>query len=548
MIVIIDNYDSFTYNLVQYCGELGAEVKVYRNDETTPEQIAALNPSHIIISPGPGRPADNAGISNAVIRQFHGQLPILGVCLGHQCITHVFGGRVDRAERLMHGKVSRIVHQGHPLFSGLPTPFEATRYHSLISYEPLPDCLEVLARTPEGEIMAIGHRDAPTYGVQFHPESILTPDGKRLLRNFLAMHPVGANFSVSGRELVQDAASLDIRTALERALAREHLTSDEAEHVMLAIMTGEVTPSQIGAYLAAIRAKGETVAEITGFARAMRQTAVRINPSRRPLLDTCGTGGDRSHTFNISTTAAFIVAGAGVAVAKHGNRSVSSSSGSADVLLALGVNLDLSPERVATCIDEVGMGFLFASKLHPAMKHAIGPRREMAVRTVFNLLGPLTNPAGAELQVMGVYDGDLVPIIANVLKELGSQSALVVHGADHLDELSTTGLNRVAFLRGGEVQVYELDPASLGLTHATLDMIKGGDPERNAAITRSVLAGEASPYRDIALYNAAMALVVASLANDPQEGLELAIRSVDSGAAATVLRNLVAFSQAEVKA
>ncbi|MHB1357108.1 MAG: bifunctional anthranilate synthase component II/anthranilate phosphoribosyltransferase [Anaerolineae bacterium] len=549
MIVVIDNYDSFTYNLVQYLGELGAEIKVFRNDQTTLEEIAALKPSHILISPGPGAPATSAGISNDVIRYFHARIPILGVCLGHQCITHVFGGRVDRAKRLMHGKVSRIVHEGHPFFTGLPTPFEATRYHSLIAYDPLPDCLQVLARTPEGEIMALTHRQAPTLGVQFHPESILTPDGKRLLRNFIAMSiDTGFALGISG---VQNEATItsgiDMRTALEHALAREHLTTDEAEQVMMTIMSGQATPSQIGAYLAAIRAKGETVAEITGFARAMRQYVVRVTPRRRPLLDTCGTGGDSRHTFNISSTAAFIVSGAGVAVAKHGNRSVSSSSGSADVLMALGVNLELTPERVADCIDEVGMGFLFAPRLHPAMKHAIGPRREMAVRTVFNILGPLTNPAGAELQILGVYNADLVPLLANVLRELGSLSAFVVHGADGLDELSTTGPNRVAYLHNAEIQVYELDPADLGLPRTTLAQLRGGDPQQNAAITLGVLNGEPSPYRDIALLNAGLALVVAGQASTPQEGLMLAARSVDSGAARRVLEQLVAFTQAEVK-
>jgi anthranilate synthase/phosphoribosyltransferase len=549
MIVVIDNYDSFTYNLVQYLGELGAEVAVYRNDEITPEALEALHPSHILISPGPGSPAVDAGISNAVIARFHGQVPILGVCLGHQCITHVFGGRVDRAARLMHGKVSRIAHQGHPLFAGLPTPFEATRYHSLIAFEPLPDCLQVLARTAEGEVMALTHRDAPTLGVQFHPESILTPEGKRLLRNFMALRIGGEPASVaSDSQPGAETAGLGMRAALERALAREHLSSDEAEEVMMTIMAGQATPSQIGAYLAALRAKGETVAEITGFARAMRQHAVHVNPTRRPLLDTCGTGGDSSHTFNISTTAAFIVAGAGVAVAKHGNRSVSSASGSADVLAALGVNLELTPERVAACIDEVGLGFLFAPRLHPAMKHAIGPRREMAVRTVFNLLGPLTNPAGAELQMLGVYDGDLVALVANVLGELGARSALVVHGADGLDELSTTGPNRIAALRDGQVQVYALDAADLGLPRATLAQLRGGDPARNAVITRAVLAGEPSPYRDIALLNAGLALVVADLAATPREGLSLAARSIDSGAAQRVLDHLVAFSQAEASA
>ncbi|MBC7237412.1 MAG: anthranilate phosphoribosyltransferase, partial [Chloroflexi bacterium] len=461
MIIVIDNYDSFTYNLVQYLGELGAEPWVFRNDRVTVGELASMHPTHIVISPGPGTPERDAGITNQVIRRFHGQVPILGVCLGHQCIAHTFGGRVGRAPRLMHGKTSRIIHTGDPLFAGIPASFEATRYHSLIVEEPLPDVLEVLARTPEGEIMALRHREAPTYGVQFHPESILTQGGKRLLQNFLRITQVGAIVSLAGT--TAPSPSIDLPTAIERALQREHLSTDEAEAVMNRIMLGEATPAQIGAFLAALRAKGETVPEITGFARAMRNHATRVTPTRRPLIDTCGTGGDGAHTFNISTTSALVVAGAGVAVAKHGNRSVSSRCGSADVLMALGVNLNLPPEKIAACIDEVGFGFLFAPALHPAMKHAIGPRREMGVRTVFNILGPLTNPAGASVQIIGVYHPDLVETLAGVLRDLGSEAAFVVNSFDGLDELSLAGPNTIAALHKGQIRRITLDPKQYGL-------------------------------------------------------------------------------------
>ena len=574
MIVVIDNYDSFTYNLVQYLGELGAEPWVFRNDRITLGELENMRPSHIVISPGPGTPEHDAGITNRVIRHFHGRVPILGVCLGHQCIAHVFGGRVSRAPRLMHGKVSRIVHQGGPLFAGIPTPFEATRYHSLIVQEPLPDELEVLARTPEGEVMALRHRQGLTFGVQFHPESILTPHGKRLLKNFLALRygplskgegePSAVGFQQSaGPALPASGESrgeghfprpdlgegrgegliLDLPLALERTLAREHLSADEAEAVMARIMSGEATPAQIGAYLAALRAKGETVAEIVGFARAMRQHATPVRPTRRPLVDTCGTGGDRANTFNISTTAALVVAGAGVAVAKHGNRSVSSRCGSADVLGALGVKLDLGPEAIARCIDEVGFGFLFAPMLHPAMKHAIGPRREMGVRTVFNILGPLTNPAGASVQLMGVYEPSLLLPLANVLAELGAEAAYVVHGADGLDELSTTGLNRVACLQDGRISCQELDPAGYGLERASLEALRGGDAAENARITREILSGARGPRRDVVLLNAGLALVAAKVAADLSEGIARAAEAIDSGRAARVLDELIRFTQ-----
>ena len=542
MIVVIDNYDSFTYNLVQYMGELGASPKVFRNDKVTVDDIEALGPSHIVISPGPGTPGADSGVSNTVIERFHGQVPILGVCLGHQCIAHTFGGVVGRADRLMHGKVSRIRHRGDRLFDGIPTVFEATRYHSLIVQEPLPETLETLATTLLGEIMAIKHREGPTYGVQFHPESILTGHGKRLLKNFLMLDQGQAKPMAAAAKVV--ATGLSLSTALEKVLSQEHLSSEEAEAVMMTIMSGQATPAQIGALLAALRAKGETVAEITGFARAMRQHMTPVAPQRRPLIDTCGTGGDGAHSFNISTTAAFVVAGAGVAVAKHGNRSVSSRSGSADVLSALGVNLELAPQAVAQCIDHVGFGFLFAPRLHPAMKHAIGPRREMGVRTVFNILGPLTNPAGAQVQLIGVFSPQLVEPIACVLRDLGSSSAFVVNSADGLDELTTAGPNTVAALCDGVVRMMSIDPLDLGFAQADRQAYRGGDAQENAAITREILAGARGPKRDVVLLNAGMALVAAGVASTPQDGVAQAAESIDSGRAEQVLADLIAFSEA----
>lgn len=533
MIVVIDNYDSFTYNLVQYLGELGAQVRVFRNDQATLEEIEALHPTHIVISPGPGDP-DDAGISNDVIRRFAGRVPILGVCLGHQCIGQVFGGRIGPAPRLMHGKTSLIHHADHPIFEGVPNPFEAARYHSLIVEEPLPEELLPIAHTEEGEVMGLCHHDLPVIGLQFHPESILTDVGRQILRNFLQM---------GGGEEEKATMEFDIREAIARLMEGRDLSEAEAEAVMGQIMAGEATPAQIGAFLTALRLKGERVEEITGCARAMRRSAIPVRPRRRDLVDTCGTGGDGTGTFNISTTVAFVVAGAGLGVAKHGNRSISSRCGSADVLEALGVNLELTPEQVAQCIDEVGIGFLFAPRLHPAMKHAIGPRREMGVRTIFNILGPLTNPAGATRQIMGVYDPGLTSPLAQVLGRLGVQAAFVVHGADGLDELSTTGVNRVSYLREGWMKDFSLDPAEMGLPRARVEDLQGGTVEENARITRAVLAGERGPRRDVVLLNAAAALVVGGLTRDLEEGLQRAAETIDSGRAQEKLEALVAFTQ-----
>jgi anthranilate phosphoribosyltransferase len=329
------------------------------------------------------------------------------------------------------------------------------------------------------------------------------------------------------------------------------MSAGQAESVMDEVMTGAATPAQIAGFLVALRVKGETVEEITGCARAMRRAAVPVRPQRTDVIDTCGTGGDRAGTFNISTTTAFVAAGAGLAVAKHGNRSVSSQSGSADVLRVLGVDLDLTPEQVAQAIDEVGIGFLFAPRLHPAMRYAIGPRRELGVRTVFNILGPLTNPAGAQSQLLGVYDASLTEPLARVLQELGGRAGYVVHGADRLDELTTTGLNRVSVFgvggADGPVVTDTVDPRELGFAPAQIEELRGGDPEENAQITRSVLSGEdRGPRRDIVLLNSAAALLVGGLASDLREGVALAAESIDGGAALGKLEALAAFSQSVV--
>ncbi len=537
-VLVIDNYDSFTYNLVQYLGELGADVTVFRHDEISPDEIEAQNPSHILISPGPGDP-DDAGISLALIERFHKSTPILGVCLGHQCIGQAFGGKIVQAKSLMHGKTSKIEHDGKGVFRNIPQNFTATRYHSLVVEDTLPDCLEVTARTPDGEMMGIRHKEFPVEGVQFHPEAILTEHGHQLLQNFLEGK---MNHSTAVKKA--QAEALDIKSALSKILDGKDLTEAEAEAVMEQIMTGNAEASQIGAYLTALRMKGESVSEIVGSARAMRTAAVRVYPTATDLVDTCGTGGDGSGTFNISTTVAFVVAGAGQPVAKHGNRSISSRSGSADVLEALGVNLVLTPKQVAEAIDTVGIGFLFAPKLHPAMKHAIGTRRAMGVRTIFNLLGPLTNPAGADFQLMGIYDGSLTEIIAKVFRVLGSQSAYVVHGAGGLDELTTTGDNTVSILRDGVVETKTLRPQDFGFKLAKPEDLLGGSAIENAEITRAILRGEdQSARRDVVVFNAGAALVVGRKAETLEAGIAMAKESIDSGAAAKTLNDFITFTQ-----
>jgi anthranilate phosphoribosyltransferase len=337
-----------------------------------------------------------------------------------------------------------------------------------------------------------------------------------------------------------------IQAALAQLLDGKDLSRDEAREVMDTIMSGEATPAQIGGFLVALRLKGETADEIAGCAEAMRAHVVRVTPRRDDLVDTAGTGGDGGKTFNISTAAALVAAAAGAAVAKHGNRSVSSQAGSADVLESLGFELDLTPDRIATSIDELGFGFMFAPTHHPAMKHAMPVRRELAARTVFNVLGPLTNPAGARAQVVGVYSPLLVPVIADVLAQLDARRAFVVHGAGGIDELSPAGSNLVYEVVEGSVRKREIDPLDLGLERCDPEELRGGTPDENAASIRAVFEGANGGRRSAILLNAAGAIAAGGHAEDLAEGLALAREALDSGAAAARLDALIAFSQAEV--
>lgn len=331
---------------------------------------------------------------------------------------------------------------------------------------------------------------------------------------------------------------MTIHEALLALLRLESLTMDEAARVMMTIMQGEATPAQIASLLTALRMKGETAEEIAGFARIMRGMAVRIAPRVPTLIDTCGTGGDKLKTFNISTAAAFVAAGAGAAVAKHGNRSVTSRSGSADVLEELGVNLAVSPDLVQRCIERIGVGFLFAQHFHPAMKYAGPVRREIGIRTVFNVLGPLTNPAGAPCQLLGVYDPALTDLLADVLRLLGSTRAFVVHGMLGLDEWSTAGPTRVSELRDGQVTTRLYTPAEVGLPEATPEELAGGNPAESALLIHALLCGQGGPKRDIVLLNAAAALLAGGHVASLADGLQRAAVSIDSGAALEKLQAL----------
>jgi anthranilate synthase/phosphoribosyltransferase len=532
MTLIIDNYDSFTYNLVQLFGELGQEVRVYRNDALTPEEAERLKPDYLVVSPGPCTP-NEAGVSIRMIRHFAGKIPVLGVCLGHQAVGAAFGAQVVQAPRLMHGKPSDILHDSRTIFSSLPPVFPAVRYHSLI-VEPksLPGVLEVSAWTAEGEIMAVRHKEYEVEGVQFHPESVATAVGRRIIQNFL--------------DRVKEGPAIDMKQAIARLVRGQDLNRGEMTTIMRILMDGEATPAQTGAFLAALSIKGETVEEISAATEVMRDKATHIPlPPGFKVVDTCGTGGDGAHTFNISTAAALIASGAGIPIAKHGNRSVGSRCGSADVLRELGVNTAIDAAKMARCVSRAGIGFLFAPTLHSAMRHVIGPRREIGVRSIFNILGPLSNPAFAQAQLLGVFDGKLVPVMAQVLKNVGVERALVVHGSDGLDEITLTGVSSVTELKDGQLHEWTLDPAELGLELCQPEELKGGTVEENAAILLSILEGrEQGPRREAALLNGAGAIYVGGGAESLAEALELARESLDSGKALVKLEALRKLSNA----
>ncbi|MCK4243099.1 MAG: anthranilate phosphoribosyltransferase [Dehalococcoidia bacterium] len=333
-----------------------------------------------------------------------------------------------------------------------------------------------------------------------------------------------------------------IKEAISALVSGQSLTMEQAGMVMEEIMGGEATPAQFGVFVTALRLKGETVEEIAGMARVMREKAIPVAVSE-PVVDTCGTGGDGSGSFNISTAAAFVVAGAGLKVAKHGNRSMSSICGSADVMEALGVNIDLGAEQVQRCLEEVGIGFMFAPNFHPAMKYAAAPRREIGIRTVFNILGPLTNPAGAKAQVLGVAEGSLTMKMARVLELLGCYHALVVHGEDGLDEITPGGRTTICELKEGIIKSYSVTPEEFGFPRVSVESLRGGSPQENAEILHRILKGAKGPRRDIVLMNAAAALVAGDRAENLEQGIQIATEAIDSGKALEKLEELIKISQ-----
>lgn len=543
MILLIDNYDSFSYNVFQLVGALESDVKVIRNDEMTVEEIEKLAPSHIILSPGPGRPAD-AGICEEVVTHFAGKIPVLGICLGHQAICEAFGGKITYAKELMHGKQSVAkIDNASNLFANMHGEMTVGRYHSLAaSEEDLPECLKITARTADGEVMAVEHVQYEVYGVQFHPESILTPEGNRVIENFLGKYSEETLTKIAEENKKKESDK--IKAAIIKLSKKEDIGYEMAKAVMNEIMDGNTSEVQKSAYLTALSMKGETIEEITGSAEAMRDHSLKLKTDRS-TLEIVGTGGDNANSFNISTTSAMVISAAGVPVTKHGNRAASSKSGAADCLEALGANITIDPEKSVEVLNQTGICFLFAQKYHSAMKY-VGPiRKELGIRTIFNILGPLTNPACPSMIVLGVYEEALLEPLAKVLSNLGIQRGLVVFGKEKLDEISAVGATAICEIDHGTFQKYEIAPEDMGLEHCAQGDLLGGTPAENAEITKAVLRGEEKGgKRNAVLMNAGAALYVAGKADSIKEGVALAAKTIDSGAAYRKMEEFVRMTNA----
>ncbi|MDR1607354.1 MAG: anthranilate phosphoribosyltransferase [Deltaproteobacteria bacterium] len=506
MLLLIDNYDSFTYNLAQAFQALGQDPVVIRHDVPSLLDLAENGQlEKVCLSPGPGHPKA-AGLCLEFLERLAKRpkpVPVLGVCLGHQVLGEFAGAPVVVADRVMHGKVSPITHNDEGLFAGLPQNMVVGRYHSLVVTEPPAQgrySFQVTARTRENEIMALAYDDLPWVGVQFHPESVLTPQGKNLLGNFL-----GVVTKVESKSFGPAPKPL---SEIFEAIGQGHdLTEEEANQVFERLMDGEMTMAQAGALLLALRVKGETPLEVAAAAESVLKRAKKVPDVSGPTLDVVGTGGDNRFSFNCSTATALICAALGHQVLKHGNRSVSSRSGSADVLERLGFNIEAPATEIASILAKSKFFFFFAPNYHPAFKHIMPVRRELGVRTLFNILGPLVNPARPTHRLIGVYQPELLDLMAGALAKLGDCVAAVVHGAGGYDELTTIGPAQVRLVKNGKIESLVLDPRAYDLVEAKPEDLTISDPTDGARVLRLLLAGQGkAPMRDMLTFNVGLAL------------------------------------------
>lgn len=526
MFLLIDNYDSFTWNLAQAFQKLGKEPLVLKNDEPALLDIAESPDLEMVcISPGPGHPA-NAGLCLQFLDKLGPSVPVLGICLGHQALGLYGGGEINIAPEIMHGKQSQISHVGKGMFKNMPQPMKVGRYHSLVVKE-TPKSAErftVTARGPNNEIMGLRYKDRPWVGAQFHPESVLTPDGLAFLANF--------------PDAILPHADIPFNNILERLACDEDLSEEMADQAFSALMDGKLTQSQAGALLLGLRIKGETPLELACAAHAALERAVPVERLEEDCIDVVGTGGDGKNSFNCSTAAALILAGMGYKVAKHGNRAASSACGAADALEGLGVPMEKDPHEAVKHLRKGNFAFFFAPYYHPGFKNVAPLRREMGVRTIFNILGPMINPARPSHLLMGVAKPEMVPVIAGALSHSHLRRAAVFCGAGGYDELTPIGPTEVAVLKNGEISWLTVNPARHGMKTCSPEDLACANREKAVSVLRKLLSGGGSrAMLDMAALNVALGIYLLEDGISFDEAVEKAKRGVASGAGKKALEN-----------
>ena len=539
-ILFIDNVDSFTYNLVDQLRNSKHCVTVYRNTipaDVIIEKLSQMQNPILMLSPGPGTPSE-AGCMPELLKRLKGQLPIIGICLGHQAIVESYGGSIVPAGDILHGKASFIEHDEQAMFRGLPNPLPVARYHSLKG-ENIPNTLTINALC-NNIVMAVRNDHDRVYGFQFHPESILTTQGVKLLEQTIewALNPPQPK-SQSKPEAIIDKQEYNIQPIINKLYLGQTLTQDESKILFNLIIQGKIEPTVLATAVISMKVRGERPDEIAGAAQALLENADNFDIPDYEFTDIVGTGGDGTNSINISTASAFVAAALGYKVAKHGNRGVSSKSGSSDVLSALGIKLNMPAEASRKALDELGVCFLFAQQYHSGFRHAAPVRQQLKTRTIFNVLGPLINPSRPKRILLGVYHPDLIRPIAETLKMLGYTHAYVVHGSG-MDEVAIHGETQVAEVRNGEIRYFTLMPQDFGLKQYTLKDIEGGTPEMNRDMLIAILQGHGKPAHEAAI--AANVAMLMSLfgQSDLKQNAQQAIDMMHSGKAYTLLQQLAA--------
>ncbi len=544
MILLIDNYDSFVFNVEQYLRELtNEEVKTVRNDAITLEKIKILNPSRIVLSPGPKHPKDS-GICLEILKNIE-NTPILGICLGHQAFGLVFGGKIEKLEIPLHGKTSEITVTGKNsiLFKGMPEKFNVMRYHSLyVSEENLPEELTVTAKSDDGIIMALEHKTKDIYGIQFHPESFFTEYGKNIIKNFISntkKETLQSN-DKNTEETERKKADEVFKKYLKKLQDNIPLADNDFKEICEVINSKNYDIVQLGALLVLISEKSLYPESLTAFVKNILEYSVTFSDDT-PMIDLCGTGGDGLKTINISTTVAFIVAAMGVKVAKHGNKSVTSKSGSSDVIDKLGLTMEKSLINQLNKLENSNLAFFHAPFFHNLVGEVREVRQRLGIRTVFNVLGPLLHPnRKLKYQLVGLYHEPVHRLYAETLQLLGREHALVVRGNDGLDEISICDETKIVEVKGDKILEYTVSPETFGFRRAFHADIEGGTPEENAEILVRTLKGEEnSPKSDIVILNAMFALYAADFVKHPAEAKPLILEAINSGKVYDFYKNYI---------